>query len=182
MPNGSQESRVQLLGQRPAKSEHSRVWHAVISHYGERACYLVKEHQTSTGIGDSGVFPKGKSHPLLIGKAWLQGRREDFLGKTRQVNTELQVHNSGSSSHFVLFNDFFLSYFHVLISQKNVWISGWKWSLWCREQPWSCEMGGAWVWEQAAHREDVRMSDAKQPPCSQAAGDQIHVAKSFREF
>lgn len=46
----------------------------------------------------------------------------------------------------------------------------------------SCEMGGAWVWEQAEHRDDISMSDAKQPPCSQAAGDQIHVAKSFREF
>lgn len=76
MPNGSQESRVQLLDQRPAKSEHSRVWHAVISHYGERARYLVKEHQTSTSIGDNGVFQKGRAVLYLQEK---HGRRAEGM-------------------------------------------------------------------------------------------------------
>lgn len=44
------------------------------------------------------------------------------------------------------------------------------------------KQGGVWAWEQAEHREGVWMSDAEQPPRSLTAGDQIQVAKSFREF
>lgn len=38
-------------------------------------------------------------------------------------------------------------------------------------------MGGVWAGEQAEHGEHVWMSNAEQPPCSQTAGDQMHVAK-----
>lgn len=43
-------------------------------------------------------------------------------------------------------------------------------------------MGEVWAREEAEHGEGVWVSDAQQPPCSHTAGDQIHMAKSFREF
>lgn len=53
-------------------------------------------------------FSKGKSPPsLLLGKASSWGRSNDFLGKTRQVNTE--VYNPGSSSQFLM-NSFYHSF------------------------------------------------------------------------
>lgn len=77
-------ARKQGAASRPEASRVWAVWHAVISRYRERVRYLAKEQRTSASTGGSGVLPKGKSPPsLLLGKACLQGRRDDFLGKNK---------------------------------------------------------------------------------------------------